>query len=127
MATSTTRYAIRQALDQEHQKFLVSQRARASQAKLGAGGITDISTMGPRSSTSTREKGSATGLKRDFFGRIIQGQPSGDQQAKETGQGSSKDPSSSERNKDKVFLSFHEGYSNAVRKPITLDDLMRGL
>ncbi|KAL9004901.1 MAG: hypothetical protein Q9188_002307 [Gyalolechia gomerana] len=127
MATSTTRYAIRQALDQEHQKFLVSQRARASQAKLGAGGITDLGTIGPRSSTSTYEKGSATGLKRDFFGRIIQGQPSGDQQAKETGQGSSKDPSSSERNKDKVFLSFHEGYSNAVRKPITLDDLMRGL
>ena len=26
----------------------------------------------------------------------------------------------------KVWVSFHEGFSNAVRKPITLEELMRG-
>jgi len=28
---------------------------------------------------------------------------------------------------NKVWVTFHEGYSNAVRKPITIEELMRGL
>lgn len=127
-ASSTTRYAIRQALDQEYQKFLVSQRASVSQARLGTGGIKDTATTDPKSSASAHEKESTIGVKRDFFGRIIQEQSSGIEEAKETHQeGGSKKPDASKRSKDQVFLSFHEGYSNAVRKPITLDDLMRGL
>jgi chromosome transmission fidelity protein 18 len=27
----------------------------------------------------------------------------------------------------RIWVSFHEGFSNAVRKPVTLDDIMRGL
>ena len=27
----------------------------------------------------------------------------------------------------RVWVSFHEGFSNAVRKPITMEELMRGL
>ncbi|KAL9031361.1 MAG: hypothetical protein Q9196_000616 [Gyalolechia fulgens] len=126
--TSTTRYAIRQALDQEHQKFLVSKRASASQARLGAGVTVDMTPIGSRSSTSAHEKGSTTGEKRDFFGRIIQEPPIGAQEANgRRPEGSSKGADSSKRNQDQVFVSFHEGYSNAVRKPVTLDDLMRGL
>ncbi|KAL8941576.1 MAG: hypothetical protein Q9216_002166 [Gyalolechia sp. 2 TL-2023] len=127
-ATSTTRYAIRQALDQEHQKFLASQRASADRARLGPGGITNTSTVGPKASTSAHDRGPAMGVKRDFFGRIVQEQPINDQDSQESRQeGSAKELDSSKSNKDKVFLSFHEGYSNAVRKPITLNDLMRTL
>jgi chromosome transmission fidelity protein 18 len=28
---------------------------------------------------------------------------------------------------NKVWVSFHEGFSNAVRKPITIEELLRGL
>lgn len=28
---------------------------------------------------------------------------------------------------NKVWVSYHEGFSNAVRKPITIDELLRGL
>jgi chromosome transmission fidelity protein 18 len=27
----------------------------------------------------------------------------------------------------RIWVSFNEGYSNAVRKPITVDELLRGL
>ena len=27
----------------------------------------------------------------------------------------------------RVWVSFHEGFSNAVRKPISLEELMRGM
>ncbi|KAL8720001.1 MAG: hypothetical protein Q9225_003072 [Loekoesia sp. 1 TL-2023] len=130
-ASSTARYAIRQALDQEYQKFLVSQRASAGQVRLGAGGTIDQAADSSKNSsgdTSANQRGSATGVKRDFFGRIIEEKPVGDQQARERGEeGCSKNPNPSKEGKGKVFVSFHEGYSNAVRKPITLVDLMRDL
>lgn len=61
-------------------------------------------------------------MKRDFFGRIIEEKPVDAQEARETREGNS-----GKESEGKVFVSFHEGYSNAVRKPITLVDLMRDL
>ncbi|KAF2731314.1 hypothetical protein EJ04DRAFT_579205 [Polyplosphaeria fusca] len=61
-------------------------------------------------------------VKRDFFGRVVQSQPVG--QAENDG-AKKKDEKAAARGR--IWVSFHEGFSNAVRKPITLDELMRGL
>jgi len=59
-------------------------------------------------------------VKRDFFGRIIDdtGPDSSDQQPARTQSG--------QQEEGMVWVSFHEGSSTAVRKPITLEELMRG-
>ena len=132
LAASTARYAIRQALDQEYQKFLKGQRARLSQQRLRTGSTADAAAIdmndGRKQSTSMNGKGSATAVKRDFFGRIIQEHEVGVEEGTEICQKHrSKQVDPDQVSKGRVFVSFHEGYSNAVRKPITLDDLMKGL
>lgn len=125
------RFAIRQALDQEYQKYLVRQNADARQARHRAGGDPDADAKIPNVNTENagdganakRSKPAAT--KRDFFGRIIdEARP-----VSKDGSGSEKMglPQLGEREQDKkVWVSFHEGFSNAVRKPITLEELMQG-
>ncbi|KAL8849939.1 MAG: hypothetical protein Q9221_005118 [Calogaya cf. arnoldii] len=132
-ASSTTRYAIRQALDQEYQKSVAS-RAFMSQARSGAGSnvASNKSASNPNHNVSSGIVGKGSGhlnaSKRDFFGRVIKN----DQCELEKSGGrrqstNSSDRAHGEKKGGQIFVSFHEGYSNAVRKPITLDDLMRGL
>ncbi|KAL8904578.1 MAG: hypothetical protein Q9207_003168 [Kuettlingeria erythrocarpa] len=131
-ATWATRYAVRQALDQEHQRFLVSQRANAGQARLAAGGSFDPAAhafMNSRNEDAqSKENGPVTATKRDFFGRVVETYQNDTNDGKEKHQkGCPKDVRGGTESRGRVFVSFHEGYSNAVRKPITLDDLMSGL
>ncbi|KAL8818669.1 MAG: hypothetical protein Q9223_002742 [Gallowayella weberi] len=133
-ASSTTRYAIRQALDQEYQKFIVGQRPVASQAWLGSDSNAMLrqgataSKQGCQSSPNEKGSGQLTAPKRDFFGRIIKENTLDlDQTNRRRPSADSNDRASSEKKGGRVFVSFHEGYSNAVRKPITLDDLLKGL
>lgn len=58
-------------------------------------------------------------VKKDFFGRIIQAQPL----AAVTGSAMEKKAASQE----KVWVTFHEGLNNAVRKPMTLREFLSGL
>ena len=64
--------------------------------------------------------------QRDFFGRVINKEPAnpGDRTGSDASASSSK---SCPELKDwrKAWISFHEGFSNAVRKPITLEELMK--
>ena len=125
------RFAIRQALAQEYQKFLVRQNADARQARYRAGGGPDADAETPSSDKESAVNGAdakrakpAT-AKRDFFGRIIdEARPGSRDGFGNEGEGLLKlgEP---ERDR-KVWVSFHEGFSNAVRKPITLKELMRG-
>lgn len=71
----------------------------------------------------------AVKVKRDFFGRVIvnEAQP----QRKHSNHkgdtdGDMKDKNGKEKEEHKVWVSFHEGFSNAVRKPISLRELMGG-
>ena len=63
----------------------------------------------------------APGTKRDFFGRIVN-------EVRPTSGGKSTDgdkrETASEIEQQRVWVSFNEGYSNAVRKPITLKELI---
>ena len=126
-ATAPARYAIRQALDQEYQKYLVRQRAEAAQSRFKAGSTHDHIECSNAVDTSRVVLMAATNskvpvLRRDFFGRVVN-----DDQPQYA------DPSEGDPGKllvinsdKKVWVSFHEGFSNAVRKPITLAELMRG-
>lgn len=127
--SAPTRYAIRQALDQEYQKHLLRLNADARQARYKAGGSTETeaATASERragNDTGVRAESKPTAAKRDFFGRIIDDvRPASMIRAGIDLQAATGDEKQEDR---KVWVSFHEGFSNAVRKPITLEELMRG-
>lgn len=58
-------------------------------------------------------------VKKDFFGRIIQAQPL----AEVTGGAREQKAATQE----KVWVTFHEGLNNAVRKPMMLREFLSGL
>jgi chromosome transmission fidelity protein 18 len=57
--------------------------------------------------------------KRDFFGRVIEERKV--ESTESTAEGSAK------KEEGRVWVSYHEGFSNAVRRPVTLEELMREL
>ena len=77
-------------------------------------------------------------IKRDFFGRpIINAMPipppeigakiDASSIAKATAtKGKARHMTEAGAESERIWMSFHEGFSNAVRKPITLSDLMDG-
>ena len=131
-APTPTRYAIRQALDQEYQKFLLRRESDARQARYSAGGrglATDIVSTHNHADDIPSGKpikpAAAAGQKRDFFGRIITDPTRPSSKNGDAGIDTN-DRGGKAEEKGKIWVSFHEGYSNAVRKPITLEELMRG-
>ena len=133
-ATAPSGYAIRQALDQEYQKFLLRQHTDARQARYRAGGGFDSEAdlvVEDKHKARIREGGveiKPVIIKRDFFGRIVDTSPNtGKNQPSGAESRGTQDYESGKRDEGrKAWVSFHEGFSNAVRKPITLDELMRG-
>lgn len=129
--TAPTRYAVRQVLDLElkRTKALRERAARQARFKAGnphAGGDVEFDAAGavvvPRDTIKRRlvlpllDK-----VKKDFFGRVIKTEePPATQEGEESG-GGGKD-----KEEAPIWVTFHEGMNNAVRKPLTLDELMRG-
>lgn len=138
------RYAVRQVLDQELYKTIALREAAARQArfKAGSGAAADGDEMviDPTTlllSSDNKENAAASGkltlpivptVKKDFFGRVIMDtavlplhQVDGNSKGKK---GATAREEAEERN---VWVTFHEGLNNAVRKPLTLEEFMRGL
>ncbi|KAK6512917.1 hypothetical protein TWF506_009079 [Arthrobotrys conoides] len=131
--TLTTRFAVRQVLDQELRKFTVLQQERLRQERFAAAnpgvdiGLSASTRQKEKEKERELKKNAAAGVKRDFFGRIIaqdddhDGEDGGDsgrsKKRKVVGGGEGA----------KIWCSFREGFSNAVKKPITWDELMAGL
>lgn len=69
------------------------------------------------------------GVKKDFFGRVIENTEA--RALKETNaNGRPKSRSEGDgalKGEAKIWVTFHEGLNNAVRKPISLNELLRGL
>ncbi|KZF23489.1 hypothetical protein L228DRAFT_282212 [Xylona heveae TC161] len=164
-----TRYAVRQVLEQEYQKYLVRQNAAARQARYKRGGHDDDEELPSESKSKStkhaKDKSAALlseaiqntkELKRDFFGRIINearkhtgalapglkgiatdgedeenasgtGAENRKKRRKSKHSGEDGSPAVAETQENKVWVSFHEGFSNAVRKPVTLADLLSEL
>jgi len=112
------RYAVRQVLEMEWRKDTMKKGEELRVKKMkgdvgmddGKGGkIKELDLLGNT-------------VKRDFFGRVV----------KETGPAKpveEKNLDGSEKKDEdrRVWVSFHEGFSNAVRKPMTLKELMDGM
>ncbi len=135
------RYAIRQALDQEFRKYSLLQSAEMRQARYTKGAGSGFPSGSPSSGVvdelpvdKTAITPATTPLKpsRDFFGRITTTQ----QQQQDDGLIRKSDGETKFKGgmitkgkcgvNNQVWVSFNEGFSNAVRKPITIEELMRG-
>ncbi|KAH0829583.1 Chromosome transmission fidelity protein [Fonsecaea pedrosoi] len=125
--TAPVRYAVRQVLDQELRKERLLQNSVARHARStisGLNGITDEEADKENESPADKARGASSkdlGIKRDFFGRIIN-----ESRPTSAGKGVKEQPVKLGTNESRVWVSFHEGFSNAVRKPITLRDLLDG-
>ena len=122
------RYAVRQVLDQEHRRetlLRLSNARQARSAKLdpdnGEGHTVEEESKYP-SGKHRRAAPCINGVKRDFFGRIIHNA----RPVSAGGKSNAEDTKPPKDDKPRVWVSFNEGYSNAVRKPLTLKELLDG-
>jgi len=120
------RYAVRQVLDQKFKKERILQNSvarhtRSTQLENDGSEHNFVDDKENRLPVSVGKVAGTKvrGEKRDFFGRIIDkvgpnstGNESGVKSVKHKEDGG------------RVWVSFHEGFSNAVKKPITLRELM---
>lgn len=115
------RYAVRSVLETEWKKESVRIDAETRKRR---GGNVDGEDMPEGAKEQLDEEKVAEenrkAVKRDFFGRIVKEVP--------VAQGARPLKKVVKNNDEgRIWVSFHEGFSNAVRKPITIDELMRGL
>ncbi|KAI9054967.1 hypothetical protein LZ554_002110 [Drepanopeziza brunnea f. sp. 'monogermtubi'] len=129
-APPPVRYAVRQVLDQEYQKNIIVRENAIRQARYKAGNQGDDAEF---SIAATGDKGHhvtemVVGAKKDFFGREISEQDMASQGIDGNAEGEGrKRRKTGVKDDNKVWVSFHEGFSNAVRKSITVEELLRGL
>lgn len=131
-----TRYAVRQVLDQELRRTKALRERSARQARFTAG-----NTGGAESVFFDKDGGLVLPkaskrvalpmldkVKKDFFGRVIQTEETSttqDADGNEEGGKATKGKSNGDE-EAKIWVTFHEGMNNAVRKPLSLDEMMRG-
>ncbi|KAJ5665409.1 Chromosome transmission fidelity protein 18 [Penicillium maclennaniae] len=115
-ANVPVRYAVRSVLDQEFRKESTRKQFDSRNA------VTAKSILGKSPKLDAAKVIKHGLLKRDFFGRIIE------EPVRETGEHDGPNPSD-EMSKAgrKVWVTYHEGFSNAVRKPISMGELLTGL
>jgi chromosome transmission fidelity protein 18 len=122
-STAPVRYAIRQVLDQElkKEKLLANSVARHARSSIYPEDIAAADEDKENRNPVEKAKeamAKAPLTKRDFFGRIVN-----DVRPRSKGNGAI-DLTKVGKDDKRVWVSFHEGFSNAVRKPITLKELM---
>jgi len=125
-----TRYAVRQVLDQELHKTLTARENTARQARFRGGravGAQDDFHFDDKENKAQpaqhEGKKAPTRVKRDFFGRIIETPRALQDLDGNAVNGSRQKPVAIQ---DSVWVTYHEGLNNAVRKPITLEEFLRG-
>ncbi|KXJ95390.1 P-loop containing nucleoside triphosphate hydrolase protein [Microdochium bolleyi] len=126
-----TRYAVRQVLDQELKRTKALRERSARQARFKAGnphGADDILFNADGVAIIPRQDAKRPivlplldKVKKDFFGRVIKTEEG----SAEGNAGGAKGNESTGTQETKIWVTFHEGMNAAVRKPISLDDLMR--
>ncbi|KPI37640.1 Chromosome transmission fidelity protein 18 [Cyphellophora attinorum] len=129
-----TRYAVRQVLEQELHKEKILQSSLASQNRSGSLNGSSSSVYRGKENTEPTNAAMETAtaarkddVKRDFFGRpIATRQDSQSSEGGKNGKAAPRKQAEPVTEKDRVWVSFNEGFSNAVRRPITLRELMDG-
>jgi chromosome transmission fidelity protein 18 len=117
------RFAVRSVLEQEWKKESMRMDGEARKRR-GGHGDGDVGELDKADGVGEKEV-VFRGLKiaKDFFGRVIVPEPGTDGQVDV----SRKKTGAEKHDEGRIWVTFHEGFSNAVRKPVTLDELMRGL
>ncbi len=117
LGSAPVRYAVRQVLEQEYRKETMRKQSDAMNAKSFHGQSAKEKLDG-----GARNVSGDAALKRDFFGRVIH------EPVRETGNETENNPSDeTSKAGRKVWVTYHEGFSNAVRKPISMGELLAGL
>jgi len=138
------RYGVRQVLEQEYRREDARWNAEARKRRSAFGaaamnGTTDADQEMQDTSTNTptRPNDELRGaekrgkkVKKDFFGRIVVVEENVDTSG-EIADGADKQRKKQKKDhqegeEGRTWVSFHEGFSNAVRKPLTLAELMSG-
>ena len=117
------RYAVRQVLEMEWRKRELKKGEETRIKKMTGVDLHD----GNNGNDKVAELRRLAGLvKRDFFGRVIIEQlPSN---GTEVASGPETNENGDTRDgESRAWVSFNEGFSNAVRKPITLKELMESM
>ncbi|KAH1600581.1 hypothetical protein KXX44_004605 [Aspergillus fumigatus] len=120
--TAPVRYAVRQVLDQEYRKETMRKQSEVLSSSKPGQTWNDKSGKNDDQSAKKNAIRNAPGIKRDFFGRILK-------DPEPLLQRSDDSPVQNEASKAgrKVWVTYHDGFSNAVRKPISMNELMAGL
>ena len=115
------RYAVRSVLETEWKKESVRMDAETRKRRGGhVDGEDEPEEAKEEFNGEKAAEENKKAVKRDFFGRIIKDVP--------VAQGARPQKQVVKNNDEgRIWVSFHEGFSNAVRKPITIDEFMRGL
>lgn len=114
------RYAVRSVLEMEWKKE--SARIDMENRKRRGGQDAEevvISEQKEEEVAKKLDEANKKAVKRDFFGQLVMEEP--------LIEGEVRKRAKPEGDEDRIWVSFHEGFSNAVRKPITIDELFRGL
>ncbi|KAF2762386.1 hypothetical protein EJ05DRAFT_507934 [Pseudovirgaria hyperparasitica] len=127
-AEAKVRFAVRQVLEAEYRREVAK---RENEERKKRGGIVDVDIlMDANAGEGLAEKvGSVVKVpmvKKDFFGRVLRKE---EERVEGDGDGTSRNKKKSkehERAEGRVWVSYNEGFSNAVRKPITLKELLSG-
>ena len=115
------RFAVRSVLEAEWKRETMRLDVEARKRRGGRAGEEEVvEEVEDPSAKMDRMKEKA--VKRDFFGRVVKLMPVAEG---ERAKGWTK--ADTRNDEGRIWVSFHEGFSNAVRKPVTLDDFMRGL
>ncbi|OCK84307.1 hypothetical protein K432DRAFT_345399 [Lepidopterella palustris CBS 459.81] len=127
------RYAIRQVLEMEWKRE--NARIEGESRRRRGGATQDMedeerSKMEDKNEEAKRKEiERERTIKRDFFGRVLSdARPdSSGIQREQDGRKKERQEKAMDSAEERVWVSFHEGFSNAVRKPVTLEQLMSGL
>lgn len=117
--SAPVRYAVRQVLDQEYRKENTRKQSEAiASNKLGKG----TKKAADEQKGNDSAKDATRTVKRDFFGRVLREPTPHPTDSEENHQ--NKEVLKAGR---KVWVTYHDGFSNAVRKPISMAELLAGL
>ncbi|PNH40799.1 hypothetical protein VD0004_g6252 [Verticillium dahliae] len=125
-----TRYAVRQVLDQELQASIARRENEARQARFQGGNPLGNDVPSTRVDKEAIEQkrlkvlALADRVRKDFFGRVIEEKPLQEGEGEGNGRGAGR---AAQDQPMRVWVSYNEGLNNAVRKPISLQELMRGM
>jgi chromosome transmission fidelity protein 18 len=127
-ASAPVRYAVRQVLDQEYQKNIIVRENSARQARYRAGNLNDeidfsFAKYGENKDQHAQER--VVGPKKDFFGRLVEENTLPLQEV--DGNSGLDKKGKTEKEHQKIWVTYHEGFSDAVRKPLTVEELFKGL